>query len=125
MKTQLSRPEEIQIMSHEDAKKMFQLLIMKIHEIEEQKPKRDQGLVEELFHLRKETRDGFENINQRFNSLEDKMGKNTLAIKSLERVMNEKLTATNEKLNSLEGVMQGGFDNVGKILQEISNKLDR
>ncbi len=67
--------------------------------MEKREPVLDQGLVEEIIHLRTE-------MNARFIELEGKTDENTLAIKSLETVM------------------KGGFENVSKILQEISNKLD-
>lgn len=118
MNGRLPKPEEIKVTSLQDTEKIFQLLLAKLHKIEERDSRRDQGLVEEILHLRKETREGFENIDKRFENLEDKVDQNTFAIKSLEMVTNEKLTA-------LEGVMKGGFGTMGKTLQEISNKLDR
>ncbi len=69
------------------------------------------GLVEEIIHLRKETHHGFQDlrkeISHRFENMEDKLDENTLAVQALETIM------------------KGGFDNVGKVLQEISNKLDK
>lgn len=117
MKTKLPDPNQISVMSHEETSMLLRLLVTKINEIEEREPERDRGLAEEILHLRKETREGFENIDQRFEKLETKVDQNTLAIKSLEQV-------TGEKFSSLESVMKGGFDSVGKLLQEISNKLD-
>ncbi len=97
--------------SLEEATDIIKLLILKIKEIEEREPVRDQRLVEEILHLRRETREGFQQLRE---ELVEKIDNNTLAIKGLEG-----------KFDSMESTMEEGFENVAKILQEISNKLDK
>ena len=107
MSVNLPKPDELNINSLEESVEIIRLLLLKIKEIEEWEPIRDRGLVEEIIHLRQETREGFTAVDKRFEKLEDKVDENTLAVKSLQTAM------------------KGGFDNVGTILQEISNKLDK
>ena len=107
MSVNLPKPDELNINSLEESVEIIRLLLLKIKEIEEWESNRDRGLVEEIIHLRQETREGFSAVDKRFEKLEDKVDENTLAVKSLQTVM------------------KGGFDNVGTILQEISNKLDK
>ena len=121
MHTNLPKADDIKIASLQEANEIIKLLILKIEEMEERETIRDTGLVEEIIHLRKETKDGFdrlenkfESLENKFESLEDRIDKNTLAVKSLEI-----------RFDSLESTVKGGFENVGQILQEISNKLDK
>ena len=140
--------EKIKITSLQDAEQYINFLLQKMKEMEEREPIRDTGLVEEIIYLRQETRIGFENIDNRFLKLEGKMDENTRAIKSLDKrfvsldkrfdsldkrfgslnkqvgSLNKQVGSLNKQVGSLESTMKGGFDNVGKVLQEISNKLD-
>ena len=124
---EIPRPEDVRIQSWEEAGHIIRLLLAKIHQMEERKIHRDQGFFEEIGHLRQETREGFEKLTKQ-------MGKNTLAIKALDKRMESVEKGINRLDNRMESVekgvktlditMKGGFDNIGKILQEISNKLD-
>ena len=126
--------EKIKITSLQDAEQYINFLLQKMKEMEEREPIRDTGLVEEIIYLRQETRIGFENIDNRFLKLEGKMDENTRAIKSLDKrfvsldkrfdSLDKRFGSLNKQVGSLESTMKGGFDNVGKVLQEISNKLD-
>ena len=109
----LPKSDELNITTVEEAAHVIKLLLLKIQEIEHHEPIRDQGLVEEIIHLRQETREGFDSLGNRFISLENKVDQNTLAIRSL-----EKMTEANTN------AIQAGFSNIGALLQEISNKLD-
>ncbi len=111
---ELPKIENLKISSLEEATEIIKLLILKIRNIEDREPIRDQGLVEEIMHLRTE-------VNTRFIELEGKVDENTLAIKSLE----SKFDQMHETMKDQSTQMKGGFDNIGKILQEISNKLDK
>ncbi|MBF0289742.1 MAG: hypothetical protein HQM14_18165 [SAR324 cluster bacterium] len=110
----LPNTENLKISSLEDASSIIKLLILKVNEMEKREPIRDQGLVEEIIHLRTE-------MNTRFIDLEGKVDENTLAVKSLEI----KFDQMHETMKGQGEQMKGGFDNIGKILQEISNKLDK
>ena len=92
MSVNLPKPDELNINSLEESVEIIRLLLLKIKEIEEW-ANRDRGLVEEIIHLRQETRVGFSAVDKRFEKLEDKVDENTLAVKSLQTVM------------------KGGFDN--------------
>lgn len=84
-------------------------------------------------------------LHEESRRLEDKIDQNTLAIRSLEQMViqtnvrldrlidttNEKLDTLAkksdiqaEKLDTLTGKFDAGFGNIGRLLQEISNKLD-
>ncbi len=129
----LPNAEEIQITSLEDAATIIKLLVLKIKEVEDREPVRDQGLVEEILHLRRETREGFghlrqetrEGFQQLREELVEKIDNNTLATKGLEGKLSSLESTVKGKFDSLESSVKGGFDNIGKILQDISNKLDK
>lgn len=103
----------IKIKTIKDAEREINRLDAELKAVQEREPFNIQGLAEEISHLRKETHEGFsqlrretrEGFSQLRQEMQEKLDKNTLAIQSLETVM------------------RGGFDNIGKVLQEISNKL--
>ncbi len=136
---ELPKTENLKISTLEEAADIIKLLILKINEMEDREPIRDQGLVEEIIHLRTEMNAGFVGLrtemNTRFVELEGKVDENTLAIKSLGgkfdqmhetmKSMETEMKGMGDQMKGMGDQMKGGFDNVGKILQEISNKLDK
>ena len=140
--------------SLEDTKTQINLLIDKFNEIEERKSVRDVGMFEEISHFRRESREGLQRLECKFEGLESKLGNLENKLGNLENKLgnvedklgnvDDKLGNVDDKLGnvenkfedleskvdantlavqSLEKVTQGGFDNIGKLLQEISNKL--
>ena len=147
--------------SLEDTKTQLNLLIDKFNEIEERKSVRDVGMFEEISHFRRESREGLQRLERKFEGLESKLGNVENKLGNLENKLgnvddklgnvddklgnvDDKLGNVDDKLGnvenkfedleskvdantlaiqSLEKVTQGGFDNIGKLLQEISNKL--
>jgi chromosome segregation ATPase len=154
--------------SLEDTKTQLNLLIDKFNEIEERETVRDVGMFEEISHFRRESREGLQRLERKFEGLESKLGNVENKLGNLENKLgnvddklgnvddklgnvddklgnvDDKLGNVDDKLGnvenkfedleskvdantlaiqSLEKVTQGGFDNIGKLLQEISNKL--
>ncbi len=101
---------EIKIESLKDAEKYFEIIFGRLDSVE-------QGLLDEIIHLRKE-----------ITITNEKLDENTQEIK----VLNKKFESLDSNVQQLDTTvrqmdknMSGGFENVGKILQEISNKLDK
>ena len=112
--------------SFDDAKTQLNLLIDKFNEIEERKSVRDVGMFEEISHFRRESREGLQRLERKFDGLESKLGNVESKLGNLENKFEDlesKVDANTLAIQSLEKVTQGGFDNIGKLLQEISKKL--
>ena len=112
--------------SLEDTKTQINLLIDKFNEIEERKSVRDVGMFEEISHFRRESREGLQRLERKFDGLESKLGNVESKLGNVENKFEDlesKVDANTLAVQSLEKVTQGGFDNIGKLLQEISNKL--
>ena len=112
--------------SLEDTKTQINLLIDKFNEIEERETVRDVGMFEEISHFRRESREGLQRLERKFDGLESKLGNVESKLGNLENKFEDlesKVDANTLAIQSLEKVTQGGFDNIGKLLQEISNKL--
>ena len=121
----LPKVNEVNLESFKDAEKIIKLLLLKIQEMEEQESTRDQGIFEEILFQAKDTNKKIEDTNRKIEALEDKVDRNTLAIKSLEMVTVKGFKNMNSEISGMRKEMSGGFDNIGKILQEISDKLDK
>ena len=112
--------------SFDDAKTQLNLLIDKFNEIEERETVRDVGMFEEISHFRRESREGLQRLERKFDGLESKLGNVESKLGNLENKFEDlesKVDANTLAIQSLEKVTQGGFDNIGKLLQEISKKL--
>ncbi len=112
--------------SLEDTKTQINLLIDKFNEIEERETVRDVGMFEEISHFRRESREGLQRLERKFDGLESKLGNVESKLGNVENKFEDlesKVDANTLAIQSLEKVTQGGFDNIGKLLQEISNKL--
>jgi predicted nuclease with TOPRIM domain len=112
--------------SLEDTKTQLNLLIDKFNEIEERETVRDVGMFEEISHFRRESREGLQRLERKFDGLESKLGNVESKLGNLENKFEDlesKVDANTLAIQSLEKVTQGGFDNIGKLLQEISKKL--
>ncbi len=94
--------EKVKISSSQDKKGIIHILVEKINELEAE----DQALKTEIVQLRTD-------MNERLTEMNSKMDENTLAVKAL-----------GQTLESLDGTMKDGLDNLGKILQEMSNKVN-
>lgn len=121
----LPKVNEVNLESFKDAEKIIKLLLLKIQEMEERESTRDQGIFEEILFQAKDTNKKIEDTNRKIEALEDKVDQNTLAIKSLEMVTVKGFKNMNSEISGMRKEMSGGFDNIGKILQEISDKLDK
>ena len=121
----LPKVNEVNLESFKDAEKIIKLLLLKIQEMEERESTRDQGIFEEILFQAKDTNKKIEDTNRKIEALEDKVDQNTLAIKSLEMVTIKGFKNMNSEISGMRKEMSGGFDNIGKILQEISDKLDK
>ncbi len=125
---ELPNTDNLKISSLEEVVEIIKLLIVKIKEVENRESVRDQGLIEEILHLRKETHEGFQGMNRRLDELTLQSKTHSTILKEHSSILKEHSSILKEhstSLKSIESTMKGGFDNVGKILQEISNKLDK
>ncbi len=104
--------ENLKISSFEEATEIIKLLLLKIQEIEERKPVRDQGLIEEILYLRKETHEGFQDLRKEthegFQGVNQRLDELTLQSKTHTKILETHST-----------ILQGVLDK----LDEISKKL--
>ena len=88
---QIELPKEVNLRTLEEAGNLFQLLILKIKELESRAIARDTGLVEEIIHLRKETHEGLqalkEETQQGFQTVNDQLDELTLSNKAQTQII--------------------------------------
>lgn len=123
MKIHLPKANEVQITSLGEATEIIKLLLQKVEEIAEREPVRDTGLAEEIIHLRKETYQGFQGVNQRLDELTQHSQAHTKILEIHSTILKDHSETLKDHTTLLKGQMTIMKEVVEK-LDEISKKLD-